>query len=186
MITAQLALLIYDRANEFLEFCTERYLLPQVAVGGIECGSTVLDLGCGCGRDAVYLAQQLPPGTRVIGIDSHSGALDRAAKLAERWLDASRGGSTDTGVVGREQASLGPNDSNARRGCEWLKTDLRKEGSLDGLQASVVHGHRFLSMQALPWIRDEVSYVHASSWSYPTPIQPIDSSSLRVHRWPRS
>lgn len=143
---------MFGRANEFLEFCTERYLLPHAAVGGIDCGSTVLDLGCGCGRDAVYLAQQLPPGTRIIGIDSYSGALDRAAKLAERWLDVPCGGISDNGIGG-----AGTSDTNTPRGCEWLKTDLRKEGSLDGLQASVVHGHRFLSMQALPWIRDEVS-----------------------------
>lgn len=148
---------MFDRANEFLEFCTERYLLPRGAVGGIDCGSTVLDLGCGCGRDAVYLAQQLPPGTRIIGIDSYSGALDRAAKLAERWLDVPCDGASGNGIGGGGEAGLGPSDTNTRRGCEWLKTDLRKEGSLDGLQASVVHGHRFLSMQALPWIRDEVS-----------------------------
>ena len=51
------------------------------AVGGV-----ALDLGCGSGRDAVFLAQALPPGAvaTVVGVDNHEGALDRARALAAR------------------------------------------------------------------------------------------------------
>ncbi|CAN0548631.1 unnamed protein product, partial [Ectocarpus sp. 12 AP-2014] len=85
----------------------------------------VLDLGCGSGRDTVYMAQRLPPGTRVVGVDNHSYALERGARLAER-------------------------------ACEWSLADLRKEGSLDGMRASIVHGHRFKCERLLPLLRDHV------------------------------
>ncbi|CAN0343753.1 unnamed protein product, partial [Hapterophycus canaliculatus] len=87
------------RANDFLEFCTERFLLPSSwSSPSTDDASTTdaandrgvaLDLGCGSGRDTVYMAQHLPPGTRVVGIDNHSYALERGARLAHQWLEDS-------------------------------------------------------------------------------------------------
>lgn len=146
----------------------------------------VLDLGCGSGRDTVYMAQRLPPGTRVVGVDNHSYALERGARLAERWLDTSLGeivggsggvGGSEEGatpshqetqtrvtsrVVGRsgtdgtEGATQGKLPQVRQRACEWSLTDLRKEGSLDGMRASIVHGHRFKCERLLPLLRDHV------------------------------
>ncbi|CAM9943895.1 unnamed protein product [Ectocarpus fasciculatus] len=149
-------------------------------------GGLVLDLGCGSGRDTVYMAQRLPPGTRVVGVDNHSYALERGARLAERWLaDTSSGegvggGScsqegatrslqeTQTGCLG-DVTAVGRGDTDGgegatrgilpevrRRACEWSLTDLRKEGSLDGMRASIVHGHRFKCERLLPLLRDHV------------------------------
>lgn len=159
-------------------------------------GGVVLDLGCGSGRDTVYMAQNLPPGTRVVGVDNHSYALERGAGLAEQWLEnassrsgrGTRGGDTSDG--GSEEGAIASYrgaevdlegrgdgtgdadvDGNAkrespdvrRRACEWLLTDLRKEGSLDGLRACVVHGHRFKCERLLPLLRDDVNSTCVSS-----------------------
>ena len=130
------------------------------------------------------MAQRLPPGTRVIGVDNHSFALERGARLAEQWLDCGGGGdmASDHGTKpsraayasgleaekkkdedgtdgegGAAASREGPPPDVRRRACEWLLADLRKDGSLDGLRASVVHGHRFKCEQLLPLLRDEVS-----------------------------
>lgn len=158
----------------------EHYLLPAGA-GALSTGC-VLDLGCGSGRDTVYMAQRLPPGTRVIGVDNHSYALERGRGLARDWLNAETHGVLE-GNNGRQVVSVegggedepsvpstdamestcpqGQGDVGGRkdrtRRCEWLLADLRKAGSLDGFRASVIHGHRFKCEQLLPVLRDEVS-----------------------------
>lgn len=183
----------FVRANDFLEFCTQRYLLPSASALDIDSTDTgerlVLDLGCGNGRDAVYMAQNLPLGTRVVGVDNHSYALERGAGLAEQWLESAssregRGGDGAGSIDGGSQEGVRPSrqaaenylegrgeetsdtgdDGKAERecpdmrggACEWLLTDLRKEGSLTGLRASIVHGHRFKCEQLLPLLRDDV------------------------------
>eukprot|EP00903_Cladosiphon_okamuranus_P009320 g8890.t2 len=164
------------RANEFLEFFMERFLVPSGFAhdtNTTDDDGVVLDLGCGSGRDTVYLAQHLPPGTRVIGVDNHSFALERGARLADQWL---AGGGSDavsdyrarpsraadgTGLRAAKRKYCGGGRREGppgvpRRACEWLVADLRKAGSLDGLRASVVHGHRFKCEQLLPLLRDDV------------------------------
>lgn len=142
------------RANDFLEFCMERYLMPFASERGPRLGP-VLDLGCGNGRDTVYMAQHLPPGTRVVGVDNHSYALERGAILADKWVDtAQRLG--ESAIEDEVNLNVGPQGNNERRGCEWLLTDLRKPGSLGDLKAHVIHGHRFKCEQILPLLRDQV------------------------------
>lgn len=162
----------------------ERYLLPSATdnsgskFSSAGDSSVCLDLGCGSGRDTVYMAQCMPPGTRVIGVDNHSYALERGEGLARLWVDGQDGigGGADrsdrAGVVDRSDQGgevwvgrLGPESSrqgdstftrSGGRRCEWLCVDLRKTGSLEGLRASVIHGHRFKCEQLLPVLRDEV------------------------------
>lgn len=166
------------------------YFLLRAVIDGRRLG-TVLDLGCGSGRDTVYMAQCLPPGTRVIGVDNHSYALERGGRLARDWLhrgdnvlcdggkeSEGEGEAIDYEHCGRQKLKL-PDErllrSNVleqgnsnkireeqRRTCEWLLADLRKTGSLDGHRASVIHGHRFKCEQLLPQLRDEVRH---SFWS---------------------
>ena len=130
----------------------------------------VLDLGCGSGRDTAHMAQHLPSGTRLIGLDNHSYALKRGERVAEQWVDAADGGGTagasspDGSESHGESAGDGPSDGHGSlnrgraRKCEWLLADLRKKGSPKGLMASVIHGHRFKCEQLLPLLRDDVSY----------------------------
>ena len=42
-----------------------------------------VDVGCGSGRDAVHLRQELGEGWSVVGVDNHGGALDRGRQLAQ-------------------------------------------------------------------------------------------------------
>jgi arsenite methyltransferase len=53
------------------------------ALGGIEEGATVLDLGCGAGTDLLIAAQMAGPRGRAIGIDMTASMLDRAKRSAE-------------------------------------------------------------------------------------------------------
>src|SRR6476661_3099780 len=52
------------------------------ALGAIEPGSVVLDLGCGAGTDLLIAAQMAGPNGRVIGVDMTSAMLDRARESA--------------------------------------------------------------------------------------------------------
>ena len=52
------------------------------------------DLGCGGGRDAVHLAEVLrarAPSWRVLGLDNHRAALERAEALGRRVEGAAGG-----------------------------------------------------------------------------------------------
>ena len=53
------------------------------ALGRIEPGSTVLDLGCGAGTDLLIAAQMAGPDGRAIGIDMTRTMLDRAQASAD-------------------------------------------------------------------------------------------------------
>jgi arsenite methyltransferase len=52
------------------------------ALGGIERGSVVLDLGCGSGTDLLIAAQMTGPEGRAIGVDMTPAMLERAAASA--------------------------------------------------------------------------------------------------------
>jgi SAM-dependent methyltransferase len=52
------------------------------ALGRIEPGSTVLDLGCGAGTDLLVAAQMVGPDGRVIGVDMTPSMLERARESA--------------------------------------------------------------------------------------------------------
>jgi SAM-dependent methyltransferase len=52
------------------------------ALGAIERGATVLDLGCGAGTDLLIAAQMVGPEGRVIGVDMTTSMLERARESA--------------------------------------------------------------------------------------------------------
>ena len=57
------------------------------ALGRVEPGATVLDLGCGAGTDLLIAAQMAGPSGRAIGVDMTTAMLDRArASAAELGL----------------------------------------------------------------------------------------------------
>jgi len=96
-----------------------------------------LDLGCGNGRDAIFMRQRLGSQWMVSGIDNHSYALERARQLAAR----------------------GGFDSD--RNLQWVNLDLRKEGQLAKAfpAAHFIHGSRFLHRPLLYEIRDQILQV---------------------------
>src|SRR3954464_15105910 len=53
------------------------------ALGRIEPGRVVLDLGCGAGTDLLIAAQMVGPDGRAIGIDMTQTMLDRARESAD-------------------------------------------------------------------------------------------------------
>lgn len=58
------------------------------ALGRIDAGATVLDLGCGAGTDLLIAAQMTGPAGRAIGVDLTPAMLDRARdSAAELGLD---------------------------------------------------------------------------------------------------
>jgi SAM-dependent methyltransferase len=98
------------RPNSFLAaVCRSLGRLPFEEQPGL-----VLDLGCGSGRDAVYIASQLHgrgSAWQVVGIDNHEAALERGRGLAAR------------------------NGVGAPR-CSFVNADLRRDGLETTLQAS--------------------------------------------------
>ena len=52
------------------------------ALGRIEAGMTVLDLGCGAGTDLLVAAQMVGGGGRAVGVDMTSSMLERAGESA--------------------------------------------------------------------------------------------------------
>jgi arsenite methyltransferase len=52
------------------------------ALGELEPGETVLDLGCGAGTDLLVAAQKVGPAGRAIGVDMTAAMLDRARESA--------------------------------------------------------------------------------------------------------
>mmetsp|Transcript_21537 Transcript_21537/g.47254 ORF Transcript_21537/g.47254 Transcript_21537/m.47254 type:complete len:390 (-) Transcript_21537:108-1277(-) len=118
------------KPNEFLEEVFPR-LLPALQVESPASERShrkvAIDVGCGSGRDAVFLALALGPSWEIVAIDNHTKALQRAAELAER-----------EGVH-----------------ITCIDTNLRKKG-LGDLRADLVHGSRFLCRELFPEIRDTV------------------------------
>lgn len=53
------------------------------ALGRIEEGATVLDLGCGAGTDLLVAAQMVGPGGKAIGVDLTASMLERARRSAD-------------------------------------------------------------------------------------------------------
>jgi arsenite methyltransferase len=53
------------------------------ALGSIELGAVVLDLGCGAGTDLLIAGQMIGPAGRAIGVDMTRAMLDRAAASAD-------------------------------------------------------------------------------------------------------
>lgn len=67
--------LLYDAQND--TYTKDLSLIEEYAD---ICHGPIIDLACGTGRSAVYLAER---GHHIIGVDIHQGMLDRARKKAE-------------------------------------------------------------------------------------------------------
>jgi len=82
------------KTHEVLTPCPE--LVEFIGQGRITTGATVIDLGCGCGRNAVWLAQQ---GFSVTAVDVSPHAVELAKALAAE-------NSVEVRVVGADVTDL--------------------------------------------------------------------------------
>jgi SAM-dependent methyltransferase len=88
----------------------DRNLVEFVGRGGVAAGRA-LDVGCGTGTNAVWLAEQ---GFSVVGVDVASGAVARAsARIADRELDCR----FEAGDFLIDPIAAGPFDFVFDRGC---------------------------------------------------------------------
>ena len=125
------------RPNSFLDAALTAALPGLHAT---DAPGTVVDLGCGSGRDAVFLASALAdtaPAWRVLGLDNHRAALGRARALAERVASPAcvQFEEVDLRKGGLEMALSRRPDEPLRlvHGCRWL--DVKLLASLPPLMA---------------------------------------------------
>src|SRR5450755_1415028 len=60
---------------------------PLLTFAAPRAGSTVIDVGCGCGATTIELARAISPGGRVIGIDVSGPMLALAAERLHRFAN---------------------------------------------------------------------------------------------------
>ena len=127
------------RPNSFLSAA-----LSEVELEGADEPGVAIDLGCGSGRDAVFMSEELSTRTNwdVIGLDNHAAALERARALARR-------------VALQQQSSLVQRVPRSPPRLSFEAVDLRKGGLEATLEARpsqplrLVHGCRWLDLKLL-------------------------------------
>ncbi len=76
----------YDRMMSFWA-PVDRWRRRAVAETNVRKGDTVLDIGCGTGKNFPFIEERIGPGGRLIGLDSTPAMLEQAARRVdeERW-----------------------------------------------------------------------------------------------------
>jgi demethylmenaquinone methyltransferase/2-methoxy-6-polyprenyl-1,4-benzoquinol methylase len=95
----------YDRIAHLIPFFEWLFFLPRdwrrkaVVDLGLSRGDSVLEIGCGTGRNFPYLREAVGPAGRIYGVDISRGMLRRARELcdAEHWsnVELSEGDAAD-------------------------------------------------------------------------------------------
>ena len=143
--------LLASRPNAFLQAVCEAVEFTTESYG------VALDVGCGSGRDAVFLDQHFRRcglTWDVVGVDNHLNALDRARRLA-----------SDHGC----------------NGTRFILSDLRKDGMTTTLESigdaplRFVHGCRYMDAPLLDQLRTLIAPGGIIVWS--TFMDPPDDSS---------
>lgn len=165
------------RANSFLSA-----VLPALDLHGSEEAGLAVDLGCGSGRDAVYMssvfAERAPQWT-VLGIDNHVAALDRGRALARRMQNERFHHRRHIGQPALLAPPASPAPSTAALPV-FEAADLRK-GGLEAALASrpseplrLVHGCRWLDLKLLASLPELLAPGGILLWS--TFLDPPDGS----------
>jgi demethylmenaquinone methyltransferase/2-methoxy-6-polyprenyl-1,4-benzoquinol methylase len=78
----------YDRVARFYRFVEPLFLIHAgarrraVAALDVSSGDSVLEIGCGTGRNFPYLTKAIGPSGRLIGVDASAGMLAEARRLS--------------------------------------------------------------------------------------------------------
>ena len=79
----------YDRIAKFIPFFDWLFFVPwdlrrkAVRTMGLSRGDSVLEIGCGTGRNFAYLREAVGPEGRIFGVDISPGMLRQAERLRE-------------------------------------------------------------------------------------------------------
>lgn len=121
----------YDRMTDFAFgrlLGIEKHRNSTIDLLGDLQGATVLDIGCGTGRNFPYLMSRIGPGGRLIGVDYSEGMLARARQRVERQ------GWNNVELMRTDAATLegvpGPVDAVVSVWCLGIVHDL--DGALGG------------------------------------------------------
>ena len=157
------------RPNSFLSAA-----LPALDLHASDAPGLAVDLGCGSGRDAVFMAEILAasaPQWSVLGIDNHVAALDRGRSLARRIADNGAPPSP----------SSPPPSSPPCASLSFEALDLRKGGLEAALAARpseplrMIHGCRWLDLKLLASLPSLLAPGGVLLWS--TFLDPPDGSA---------
>tara|TARA_B110001452_G_scaffold224327_1_gene197847 strand:- start:1076 stop:2032 length:957 start_codon:yes stop_codon:yes gene_type:complete len=99
-----------------------------------------VDVGCGSGRDAVHLSQELGADWSVVGVDNHGGALDRGRQLAR--------------AVGQDVVYANANIRKQTLAMAVAES-LGADGTSEAAKLQLVHGCRFLHLPLLENLGEE-------------------------------
>jgi SAM-dependent methyltransferase len=155
---------------------------PQPALVGVEVESPVLDVGCGTGENALYLAAR---GHEVVGIDYAARAIEKArAKAAERGVAVSF-----EVLDALELERLGRSFATAiDSGVFHVFDDAQRARYVESLGRAVRPGGRYIALvfselEPTDWggprrvRRDELEAAFAHGWS----VVAIERTRLDTH-----
>jgi len=163
----------WTRQNERLDRTLAPITGPLLAFAAARLGSTIIDVGCGCGATTVELARMVGPSGRVTGIDISEAMLERAKQRLREYAN--------TACLLGDAAELGLADLRAelmvsRFGVMFFGDPI---AAFSNLRSGLVPGGRlrfacWRSIHQNPWLQIplEAVYKHAPRLPKPQPEEP--------------
>lgn len=163
----------WTRQNERLDRTLAPITGPLLAFAAARVGSTIIDVGCGCGATTVELARMVGPSGRVTGIDISEAMLGLAKQRLREYAN--------TACLLGDAAELGLRDLRAelmvsRFGVMFFGDPV---AAFSNLRSGLVPGGRlrfacWRSIHENPWLQIplEAVYKHAPRLPKPQPEEP--------------
>ena len=163
----------WTRQNERLDRTLAPITGPLLAFAAARVGSTIIDVGCGCGATTVELARMVGPSGRVTGIDISEAMLGRAKQRLREYAN--------TACLLGDAAELPLHDLRAelmvsRFGVMFFGDPV---AAFSNLRSGLVPGGRlrfacWRSIHENPWLQIplEAVYKHAPRLPKPQPEEP--------------
>jgi SAM-dependent methyltransferase len=163
----------WTRQSERLDRTLAPITGPLLAFAAARVGSTIIDVGCGCGATTVELARMVGPSGRVTGIDISEAMLGRAKQRLREYAN--------TACLLGDAAELPLDDRHAelmvsRFGVMFFGDPV---AAFSNLRSGLVPGGRlrfacWRSIHENPWLQIplEAVYEHAPRLPKPQPDEP--------------